>query len=103
VRGGQTLYARGGDFVALAGINAGAGVMADGNVHVYGPLRGEVMAGASGDTKACIFTTYFAAKLVSIAGLYRNFAEGIPAEFAGKPVIVRLVGEKITLERLRLD
>ena len=40
---GQKIYARGCDLVVLAMVNPGAEV-ADGNIHVYAPLRGKAMA-----------------------------------------------------------
>ena len=91
LRSGQQVYARGGDLVVLAAVNAGAEVIADGSIHVYAPLRGRALAGASGDVAARIFTTRFEAELVSIAGVYRTFESGVPADLAGKPAQVRLV------------
>ena len=91
LRSGQQVYARGGDLVVLAAVNAGAEVIADGSIHVYAPLRGRALAGASGDVAARIFSTRFEAELVSIAGVYRTFESGVPADLAGKPAQVRLV------------
>jgi septum site-determining protein MinC len=51
LRSGQKVYARGSDLVVLAMVNHGAEVVADGNIHVYAPLRGKAMAGASGNTE----------------------------------------------------
>ncbi|WP_305073257.1 septum site-determining protein MinC [Propionivibrio sp.] len=90
LRSGQQVYARGGDLVVLAAVNAGAEVIADGSIHIYAPLRGRALAGASGETGARIFTTRFEAELVSIAGVYRTFEAGIPDALAGKPVQVQL-------------
>jgi len=90
LRSGQQVYARGGDLVVLAAVNAGAEVIADGSIHIYAPLRGRALAGASGETGARIFTTRFEAELVSIAGVYRTFEAGIPDDLAGKPVQVQL-------------
>ena len=103
LRSGQQVYARGGDLVVLSIVNPGAEVIADGHIHVYAPLRGRALAGASGDTEARIFTTCFAAELVSVAGVYRNFADGIPAEWALRPVVIRAEQEKILLSTLKLD
>jgi len=103
LRSGQQVYARGGDLVVLSIVNPGAEVIADGHIHVYAPLRGRALAGASGDAEARIFTTCFAAELVSVAGVYRNFAEGIPAEWALRPVVIRTEQEKILLKTLQLD
>ncbi|MBL8413417.1 MAG: septum site-determining protein MinC [Propionivibrio sp.] len=90
LRSGQQAYARGGDLVVLAAVNAGAEVIADGSIHIYAPLRGRALAGASGSTGARIFTTRFEAELVSIAGVYRTFDAGIPDQLAGRPVQVQL-------------
>lgn len=91
LRSGQQIYARGGDLVVLAAVNAGAEVIADGSIHIYAPLRGRALAGASGDAGARIFTTRFEAELVSIAGVYRTFESGVAADLAGKPVQVQLI------------
>jgi septum site-determining protein MinC len=91
LRSGQQAYARGSDLVVLAAVNAGAEVIADGSIHIYAPLRGRALAGASGSTEARIFTTRFEAELVSIAGVYRTFEGGIPDQLTGKPVQVQLV------------
>ena len=93
LRSGQQVYARGGDLVILAAVNPGAEVIADGNIHVYAPLRGRALAGARGNAQARILTTVFAAELVSIAGIYRTFEDGVPAKLANQPVQVRLMQE----------
>jgi len=99
VRSGQRLYARARDLVITAGVGAGAEVMADGCVHVYGSLRGRAMAGAHGDLSARVFCHEFQAELVSIAGVFRVF-ETIPAELAGRPVQAWLAGESLHFSRL---
>lgn len=76
VRSGQQIYARGGDLIVLAAVNAGAEVIADGNIHVYAPLRGRALAGVQGDTGASIFTQSMEAELVAIAGNYQVFEDG---------------------------
>ncbi|WP_300454619.1 septum site-determining protein MinC [Accumulibacter sp.] len=93
LRSGQQVYARGGDLVVLAAVNAGAEVIADGSIHIYAPLRGRALAGAGGAEDARILCTRFDAELVSIAGLYRTFEAGVPPDMAGKPVQVRLTGK----------
>jgi septum site-determining protein MinC len=109
LRSGQQAYARGGDLVVLAAVNAGAEVIADGSIHIYAPLRGRALAGASGSTVARIFTTRFEAELVSIAGVYRTFDAGIPDQLAGRPVQVRLsvtaddVSSQLTIDSLATD
>lgn len=70
VRSGTQVYAPDGDLIILAAVNAGAEVVADGNVHVYGALRGRALAGARGDKAARIFCRSLQAELISIAGCY---------------------------------
>jgi septum site-determining protein MinC len=94
VRSGQRIYARNRDLIVNAGVAAGAEVMADGCLHIYGPLRGRAMAGARGDPAARVFCQEFDAELVSIAGVFRVF-ETIPAELAGMPVQAWLAGEDL--------
>lgn len=93
LRSGQQIYAKGGDLIILAAVNPGAEVIADGNIHVYAPLRGRALAGARGNTQARILTTVFAAELVSIAGIYRTFEDGVPERLANQPVQVKLADE----------
>lgn len=100
LRSGQRVYARGSDLVVLAVVSFGAEVIADGNIHVYAPLRGRAMAGARGDTGARIYTTCLEAQLVSVAGIYRTTETPLPAAVLGLPAQVRLEGEKLLLERL---
>jgi septum site-determining protein MinC len=52
VRSGQQVYAEGRSLVILGGVNEGAEVMADGDIHVYGRLQGRAVAGLSGDRSA---------------------------------------------------
>ncbi|MGV2482288.1 UNVERIFIED_CONTAM: septum site-determining protein MinC, partial [Salmonella enterica subsp. enterica serovar Weltevreden] len=73
VRTGQPIYAPQSKLILTRHVSPGAELTADGNIHVYAPLRGRALAGASGDTQARIFTTCFEAELVSIAGVYRTF------------------------------
>ena len=95
VRAGQRIYARGADLVIMAAVNNGAEIIADGSIHVYAPLRGRALAGASGNTGARIFAASLEAELVSIAGVYRTFENGHPAELAQQQVQVRLNGDRI--------
>jgi septum site-determining protein MinC len=99
VRSGQRVYARNRDLVVTTPVAAGAEVMADGCVHIYGPLRGRVMAGVHGDTQARVFCQAFHAELVSIAGVFRVF-ETIPPELAGMPVQAWLAGDDLKFARI---
>jgi septum site-determining protein MinC len=99
VRSGQRIYARNRDLIVTAGIGAGAEVMADGCLHIYGALRGRAMAGARGQLSARVFCQEFHAELVSIAGVFRVF-ETIPTELAGNPVQAWLAGEELHFARV---
>ena len=100
LRSGQQVYARGADLVVMAVVSFGAEVIADGNIHVYAPLRGRAIAGARGNTEARIFSTCLEPQLVSIAGIYRTTETALPDSVAGKPAQVRLDGEKLIIEPL---
>ncbi len=101
VRAGQRIYARGADLVVTAIVNAGAELIADGSIHVYAPLRGRALAGASGNASARIFALSMEAELVSIAGTYRTFDGGLPPEVAKKAAQVRLAGDRIDVLSIR--
>ena len=102
VRSGQKIYARHRDLVVTSAVGAGAEVMADGCVHVYGTLRGRAMAGVRGEVSARVFCHEFNAELVSIAGVFRVF-ETIPPELAGKPVQAWLDGDDLRFGRIGHD
>jgi septum site-determining protein MinC len=99
VRSGQRVYAAGGDLSVVAAVSSGAELMADGNIHVYGPLRGRAMAGLKGNTGARIFCQDLQAELVSVAGHYR-VSENIPAALKGGPVQIYLDHEVLRIEKL---
>jgi septum site-determining protein MinC len=102
VRTGQRIYARGADLVLMAMVNAGAEVIADGSIHAYAPLRGRALAGASGNTKARIFAMVMEAELVSIAGVYKTFEQGWPANLVKKPVQVMLLDDKLEMRPISI-
>jgi len=101
LRSGQQVYARGGDLIVLAVVSFGAEVIADGSIHVYAPLRGRALAGARGNTQARIFAACMEPQLVSIAGTWRTFEAGLPADVAGKPAQVKLDADKLLFEPLK--
>ncbi len=104
LRSGQKVYARGADLVVLAMVNQGAEVVADGNIHVYAPLRGKAMAGASGNVHARIFSLCLEPELISIAGVYRTSENPLAPEVRGKPAQVRLSNDgqdKLLFEALK--
>ena len=107
IRSGQQIYAKGCDLVILGAVSNGAEVIADGSIHCYGPLRGRALAGANGNKKARVFCSNFGPELISVAGIFRTFEKGIPAQIAGKPAQAVLRGEgdnqALVLEPLQLN
>lgn len=102
LRSGQRIYAKG-DLIVLGLVSNGAEVIAEGNIHIYAPLRGRALAGVHGNHDARIYCTCLEAELVSIAGIYRTTENPLPAEVLGKPVQIRLDDEeKLLIEPLRL-
>jgi septum site-determining protein MinC len=89
VRSGQVVYAEGTDLIVLGAVNAGAQLMADGNIHVYGPLRGRAIAGVKGARDARIFCQRLEAELVGIDASFLT-AEALPVDLVGKAVQVLL-------------
>ena len=89
VRSGQVVYAAGGDLVALAAVSSGAELIADGNIHVYAPLRGRALAGACDNPEASIFCMNLDAEFLSIAGRHLTWDE-IPEAQRGRPARVHL-------------
>ena len=94
VRSGQIVYAQGRDLLVLAPVNPGSQLMADGHIHVYGPLRGRAVAGVRGWAQAQIFCQRLEAELVGVDAAYLA-ADDLPVELLGKPA-------RIWLDRGRL-
>ena len=101
LRSGQRIYAKG-DLIVLDLVSNGAEVIAEGNIHIYAPLRGRALAGVHGNHDARIFCTCLEAELISIAGIYRTTENPLPADVLGKAVQIRLDEEKLLIEPLRL-
>ncbi|MCG5073104.1 septum site-determining protein MinC [Paraburkholderia tagetis] len=101
LRSGQRIYAKG-DLVVLGMVSNGAEVIAEGNIHIYAPLRGRALAGVHGNHDARIFCTSLEAELISIAGIYRTAEVPLAEEVKGKPAQIRLDEERLLIEPLRL-
>ncbi|MBS7812599.1 septum site-determining protein MinC [Roseococcus pinisoli] len=99
VRAGQRIYAQGSDLIIIGSVNAGSEVIADGNIHIYGALRGRAVAGASEDGEARIFAQNFDPELVAISGFYA-VREGLSSTPIGRGVQVRLDGEQLRFDPL---
>jgi septum site-determining protein MinC len=101
LRSGQRIYAKG-DLVVLGLVSHGAEIIAEGNIHIYAPLRGRALAGVHGNHDARIFCTCLEPELISIAGIYRTAETPLPADVQGKAVQIWLDEEKLMIEPLRL-
>ncbi len=101
VRTGQQIYAKNADLIVLDLVSPGAEVLADGNIHVYAPLRGRALAGVSGNRKARIFTHCMQAELVSIAGVYRTIDQSLPQDIANKPAQIYIEQDKLVIKALK--
>ncbi|MEJ5863796.1 septum site-determining protein MinC [Pseudomonas farsensis] len=100
VRGGQQVYAPGGDLVVTGSVSPGAELLADGNIHVYGAMRGRALAGIKGDTKARVFCLQMTAEMVSIAGQYRVCEDLRREPLWGTAVQFSLSGDVLNITRL---
>ena len=99
VRSGQQIYAENRDLTVVTAVGAGAEVIADGSIHIYGALRGRALAGAQGNEKARIFCREFHAELVAVAGHYKVL-EDIPKELRGKAVQIWLEKDQLNIAAL---
>ena len=98
VRSGQRIYAHG-DLIVLATVSSGTEIMAEGNIHVYGSLRGRALAGVQGNEKARIFCSDLQAELVSIAGIYK-ISEDLSDDIRHKPVQVYLQEHSLIIKEI---
>ncbi|MFT0533539.1 septum site-determining protein MinC [Castellaniella hirudinis] len=100
LRSGQRIYAKGGDLIVMGLVSQGAEVIADGHIHVYGPLRGKAIAGAQGRTDAMILTTQLDPELLAIAGIYRVVETRLPDTLHNQPARVQLDGDTLRIHEI---
>lgn len=99
VRSGQQIHAQNSDLIVLSSVSAGAELIADGCIHVYGRLSGRAIAGASGDESARIFCSRLEAELLAVAGIYA-VAEQIQEAPRGAPAQAWLDNGELRIESL---
>lgn len=99
VRSGQSVMFPEGDVTIVGSVSSGAEVIAGGSVHIYGALRGRVMAGSLGNASARIFCRKLEAELVAIDGIYK-MAEDMDPELRGQAVQLWLENDVIMAETL---
>ncbi len=98
IRSGQRIYSHG-DLIVLAQVGAGAEILAEGNIHVYGSLRGRALAGVQGNTEARIFCLNLQAELISIAGNYK-ISDDIQGAIANAPIQIYLQKNTLVIKSL---
>ena len=99
VRSGQQVFAPDGDLIIVAPVSAGAEILASGNIHVYGPLRGRALAGVNGDASARVFCQSLEAELISVAGNYK-VNEDLRENHWKSAVQARLAEDQLVIEPL---
>ena len=99
IRSGQQIYVKGGDLIIRGTVGAGAEVIADGNIHIYGALRGKAIAGAGGDQSKKIYCYNMQPELISIAGNYW-LSDTLQGDYWGKPVCIGLQDGQLQLTEL---
>lgn len=99
VRSGQQIYAPDGDITIIGSVSNGAELLAEGNIHVYGALRGRALAGINNNTNARIFCSSLEADLISIAGQFK-ISENIEPKFWKKSVQIQLIEGKLSITEL---
>ncbi len=98
IRSGQRIYSSG-DLIITSQVSPGSEIMAEGNIHVYGTLRGRALAGVKGNTECRIFCCALQAELVSIAGIYKACEElDIPS--TGKSMQISLQNQKLSVNAI---
>ncbi len=101
IRTGQQVYAENADLIVLGLVSEGAEIIADGHIHVYGPLRGRALAGAAGNKRARIFAQSMQAELVSVAGIYRVFDQNLPPNLDHKAVQIHLQDDRLVVAAIQ--
>lgn len=101
IRSGQQVYAKNTDLVIINHVSAGAEIIADGSIHIYGVLRGRAIAGASGQKDARIFCQNLQSELLSISGTYW-LSEAIPEQYSSRPVEISLKDNSLNIEHISL-
>jgi septum site-determining protein MinC len=73
--------------------------LAEGNIHVYGSLRGRAFAGVQGNALARIFCSDLQAELISIAGNYKVY-EDLNGAVLNQPVQIYLQNHSLVIKEL---
>jgi len=96
VRSGQAIVHPDGDVTIVGSVASGAEIVAAGSIHVYGALRGRVLAGAYGNRRARIFCRRLDAELIAIDGHY-IVADDVEPHLRKTPVQAWLEGDELKI------
>jgi len=96
VRSGQLIVHPDGDVTVVGSVASGAEIIAAGSIHVYGTLRGRVLAGAYGNQRARIFCRRLEAELMAIDGHY-IVADEIEPQLRKAPMQAWLDGDALKI------
>jgi septum site-determining protein MinC len=96
VRSGQLIVHPDGDVTIVGSVASGAEIIAAGSIHVYGTLRGRVLAGAYGNQRARIFCRRLEAELMAIDGHY-IVADEIEPQLRKAPMQAWLDGDALKI------
>jgi septum site-determining protein MinC len=100
IRSGMQVYAKESDLIVTAPVSAGAELLSDGHIHVYGALRGRALAGVQGNREARIFCTTLEAELISIAGYYLTKEDMHPLKTSHGMIQIYLNNEQVRIETI---
>jgi len=98
IRSGQQIYAQDASLTVLGNISAGAEVIADGSIHIYGALRGRAIAGAKGDESAQIFCNKLDPELLSINGTY-ILSDAVQVEYLNAQAQINCINNKLEITK----
>jgi septum site-determining protein MinC len=96
VRSGQAIVHPDGDVTIVGSVASGAEIVAAGSIHVYGALRGRVLAGAYGNRRARIFCRRLDAELIAIDGHY-IVADDLEPHLRTTPIQAWLEGDELKI------
>lgn len=98
IRSGQQKYSPG-HLTIIGNVSAGAELIADGNIYVFGSLRGRAYAGNQGNVRAIIYCYEFDAEFVSIGGQYQ-LREQMEQHSKQKNMLIYIMNDKMIYEPL---
>ena len=99
VRSGQSVAFVEGDVTVLGSVGSGAEIIAGGSIHIYGTLRGQAMAGITGNRRARIFCHRFEAELLAIGSYYKT-ADEIDDSVRSGPIQAWLDGNTLKISAM---